>query len=150
MIWSRYSLLLSLALLACSPAPTPTTSLSASLVVPADPHLGVYFVGGSVNNQPVTFLVDTGASMLNLPLSSAKSMGIAIPNTYQVATLSDGSAIHTYFADIKTLKVGDCTLNNVPATFSDTSSPYALFGESVIKKVSLSVANDRMKISCNG
>ncbi len=88
--------------------------------------------------------------MLNLPLSSAKSMGIAIPNTYQVATLSDGSAIHTYFADIKTLKVGDCTLNNVPATFSDTSSPYALFGESVIKKVSLSVANDRMKISCNG
>jgi hypothetical protein len=88
--------------------------------------------------------------MLNLPISSAKSMGITIPDTYQVATLSDGSAIHTYFADIKTLKVGGCTLNNVPATFSDTSSPYALFGESVIKKVSLVVANDRMKISCNG
>ena len=142
MIFSRYSLLLPLALLACSPAPT------ISLVVPADPHLGVYFVDGSVNDKPMTFLVDTGASMLNLPLSSAKSMGITIPKTYQLATLSDGSAIQTYSADIKTLKVGGCTLNNVPATFTDTSSPYALFGESVIKKVSLVVANDRMKILC--
>src|SRR5271168_912913 len=144
MIFSRYSLLLPLALLACSPAQT------TSLVVPADPHLGLYFVAGSVNDKPVTFIVDTGASMLNLPISSAKSMGITIPNTYQLATLSDGSAIQTYFADIKTLKVGGCTLNNVPATFTDTSSPYALFGESVIKKVSLVVDNDRMKIYCKG
>ena len=144
MICPRYSLLLPLALLACSPAPT------TSLVVSADPHLGVYFVDGSVNDKPVTFLVDTGASMLNLPISSAKSMGITIPKTYQLATLSDGSAIQTYFADIKTLKVGGCTLSNVPATFTDTSSPYALFGESVIKKVSLVVANDRMKIFCKG
>jgi aspartyl protease family protein len=150
MIFSRYSLLLPLALLACSPAPAPTASPTASLVVPADPHLGVYFVDGTVNDTPVTFLVDTGASMLNLPISSAKSMGIAIPKTYQLATISDGSEIQTYSADIKTLKVGGCTLNNVPATFSDTSSPYALFGESVIKKVSLVVANDRMKISCKG
>src|ERR1700722_19304921 len=144
MICPRYSLLLPLALLACSSAPT------TSLVVPADPHLGVYFVDGSVNNKPVTFLVDTGASMLNLPISSASSMGITIPKTFQLATLSDGSAIPTYFADIKTLKVGGCTLNNVPATFTDTSSPYALFGESVIKKVSRVVANGRMKISCKG
>jgi aspartyl protease family protein len=144
MICPRYSLLLPLALLACSPAPT------TSLVVAADPHLGVYFVDGSVNDKPVTFIVDTGASMLNLPISSAKSMGVTIPTTYQMAALSDGSEIQTYFADIKTLKVGDCTLNNVPATFTDTSSPYALFGESVIKKVSLVVANDRMKISCKG
>jgi aspartyl protease family protein len=144
MICPRYSLLLPLALLACSPAPT------KSLVVSADPNLGVYFVDGSVNDKPVTFVVDTGASMLNLPISSAKSMGIAIPKTYQLAAISDGSLVQTYFADIKTLKVGGCTLNNVPATFTDTSSPYALFGESVIKKVSLVVANDRMKIFCNG
>ena len=144
MICPRYSLLLPLALLACSPAPT------TPLVVSADPHLGVYFVDGSVNDKPVTFLVDTGASMLNLPMSSAKSMGITIPNTYQLATLSDGSAIQTYSADIKTLKVGGCTLNNVPATFTDTSSPYALFGESVIKKVSLVVDNDQMTIFCKG
>ena len=143
MTWPRYSFLLPLGLLACSQAPT------KSLDVSADPHLGVYFVDGSVNDKPVTFLVDTGASMLNLPLSSAPAMGITIPKSYQLATLSDGSAIPTYFADIKTLKVGGCTLNNVPATFTDTSSPYALFGESVIKKVSLVVANDRMKISCN-
>src|ERR1700761_3345777 len=149
MIFPRYSLLLlPLALLACSPAPI--TAPAASLVVPADPRLGAYFVDGSVNNKPVTFLVDTGASMLNLPVSSAKSMGITVTKAFQLATLSDGSAIQTYFADIKTLKVGGCTLNNVPATFTYTSSPYALFGESVIKKVSLVVANDRMKISCNG
>lgn len=145
MICPKYfSLFLPLALLACSPAPT------KSVVVSADPHLGVYFVDGSVNNKPVTFLVDTGATMLNLPISSAKSMGITIPKTYQLATLSDGSAIQTYSVDIKTLKVGGCTLDNVPATFTDTSSPYALFGESVIKKVSLVVANDQMKISCKG
>ena len=77
-------------------------------------------------------------------------MGITIPKTYHLATLSDGSAIQTYSADIKTLKIGACTLNNVPATFTDTSSPYALFGENVIKKVSLVVANDRMKILCKG
>jgi aspartyl protease family protein len=146
MIFPRCSFLLPLALLGCSSAPAPT----ASLVVPADPHLGVYFVDGSVNDRPVKFLVDTGASMLNLPISSAKSMGVTIPKTYQLATLSDGSAIQTYFADIKTLKVGGCTLNNVPATFTDTSSPYALFGESVIKKVSLVVADDQMRISCKG
>lgn len=144
MIWPRYSLLLPLALLACSQAPTKSFDVSA------DPHLGVYFVDGSVNDKPVTFLVDTGASMLNLPISSATSMGITIPKTYHLATLSDGSAIQTYSADIKTLKIGACTLNNVPATFTDTSSPYALFGENVIKKVSLVVANDRMKILCKG
>src|ERR1700761_3763984 len=141
MIFPRYSLLLlPLALLACSPAPI--TAPAASLVIPADPHLGVYLVDGSVNEKPVTFLVDTGASMLNLPISSAKSMGVTIPDTFQVATLSDGSAIHTYSANIKTLKVGDCTLNNVPATFSNTSSPYALFGARVIKQVSLVVGGE--------
>ena len=144
MIFPRYSLLLPLALLACSPAPT------TSLVVHADPHLGVYFVDGSVNDKPVTFIVDTGASMLNLPMSSAKSMGVTIPKTYQLAALSNGSVIPTYFAAVKTLKVGGCMLNNVPATFTDTSTPYALFGESVIKKVSLVVDDDRMKISCKG
>ena len=88
--------------------------------------------------------------MLNLPISSAKSLGVTIPKTHQLAILSDGSEIQTYFANIKTLKLGGCTLNNVPATFSHTSSPYALFGESVIKRVSLVVADDRMMIFCKG
>jgi aspartyl protease family protein len=121
----------------------------SSLSIPPDPDVGVYFVDASINNKPVVFLIDSGASYLNIPLYLAKSLNISIPAlSSQSASTADGARIPEYFVTVKELKLGNCNLYNITATMTDTDMPFILFGESAIKQISLNINNNKMTIFC--
>lgn len=54
--------------------PTVATSVDGALLLPRAPD-GHYYVDGTVDQQPVRFLVDTGASRVAVPVALARQLG---------------------------------------------------------------------------
>ena len=81
-----------------------------------DPSSGMYFAHGRINNQPVKFMVDTGASSIAMSTNEAEQLGIRyelVGSPTRVRTAS-GDA-DAYSVNLKTVSVGEITQSNVEA-----------------------------------
>ncbi|WP_295888671.1 TIGR02281 family clan AA aspartic protease [uncultured Thiohalocapsa sp.] len=64
-----------------NPNPDPTLRLDAAgvpTVVLQRNRMGHYVTGGTINGEPVTFLLDTGATAVALPLTLARRLELAL------------------------------------------------------------------------
>jgi len=105
-----------------------------TLVVAADAE-GNFFVDASVNGAPVRFLVDTGASMVALTPADAHAAGLA-PGSGEMLTISTahGAASATR-ASLRSLRLGQLELEDVPAVVMDSSLPVSLLGVSFLSRL---------------
>lgn len=126
------------------------SACSSGFTVAADNRMGVYFTDGTADGIPATFLVDTGATSLNFPLGAAQELGVHPVIMDARAAVADGASIAVYSATIPTITVGNCTLRDVPATFTDQANDFVLFGETAIKRINLAVSDGVMTIYCKG
>lgn len=97
---------------------------------------GLYIVNGSINNHPVKFLVDTGATFVVIPLSVAKYAKLTLGKTITAKTVKGLIKVHMTIAN--EIKIGNITLSNTDAIISpDYKEAYVLLGMSAIKKIEL-------------
>jgi len=64
-----------------NPNPDPTMRVDAAglpVVVLQRNRMGHYVTSGSINGEPVTFLLDTGATAVALPLTLARELGLSL------------------------------------------------------------------------
>jgi len=100
-------------------------------------RLGHYLVQGKINNQEVTFLLDTGATQVSIPLHIAKGLQLPEFGKYSVET-ANGSVIVTQ-TRIKQLSIGDIVLSDVAAHINPgMRSSEILLGMSALKRVEFS------------
>ncbi len=95
---------------------------------------GHYVTSGTINNTPVIFLLDTGATQVSIPKHIADNMALPRFNSYPVQTANGTTQV--YRTHIDTLSIGGITLQNVdahinPSMFSDE----ILLGMSALKRV---------------
>ena len=91
-----------------------------------------FVVSGKINGQQVVFLLDTGASMVAVPLPIAKKTGLNFGIPTQIITAS-GTA-KGYFTKINRLELGDIVLYNLPATITPaTPHNVVLLGMNALK-----------------
>lgn len=76
-------------------------------------------VGGSINEQPVEFLLDTGAGMATIDRAYARSIGI--PPGEKVQARGSGGAVEAEVVNGIALKIGGVALTNVTAMVIDLS-----------------------------
>jgi len=81
-------------------------------------RLGHYVVEGLVNGQPVTFLVDTGASGVSIPGSMATRLGLKPGLQYPVSTANGSILVHE--TRIDTLSIGHLQRENVRASINSS------------------------------
>ena len=74
---------------------------------------GHFVVDGQINQQPVTFLVDTGASFVAIPAELAEKMGLERGRSFMVET-ANGSA-PGFSTHLQSLRIGDIVLHDVDA-----------------------------------
>lgn len=105
---------------------------------------GHYFLEATVNDKVLTFLVDTGATGVALPMSFALSAKINCRNKVYLNTANGVSEACTTI--IPKLSIGPFILTDVPAVISKKLSQ-PLLGMNVLQKFKVEQNDGEMRIS---
>ena len=105
---------------------------------------GHYFLEATVNDKVLTFLVDTGATGVALPMSIARSANIHCRNKIYLQTANGVAEGCTTI--IPKLVFGPFTLTDIPAVISENLSQ-PLLGMNVLQKFKVEQNEGEMRIS---
>jgi clan AA aspartic protease (TIGR02281 family) len=105
---------------------------------------GHYFIDGTINGKPLTFLVDTGASAVSLPREIAYMANMSCDEQVRMNTANGTTSV--CLSVISKLKFGPFLLKNVSATIvPNLDQP--LMGMNVLQQFKIEQENGEMKIS---
>ena len=105
---------------------------------------GHYFVEGVVNGKPLTFVVDTGASVVSLPRSFAYQANLSCKEQVNMQTANGTSMGCTGM--IARLKIGQFLLKDVPAMIAPNLNQ-PLLGMNVLQQFRIEQDNGEMRIT---
>jgi aspartyl protease family protein len=104
---------------------------------------GHYIFPGTINGQPVSFLLDTGATLVSVPAHLAGDMGLK-PGAYQQAITANGT-ITTRATRLDSLAFGPFDLRGVPASLNPgMRGDQVLLGMSVLKHLEFTQRGDTL------
>jgi aspartyl protease family protein len=107
---------------------------------------GHYVASGLVNEQPVVFLLDTGATVISIPENIAERIGLEKGPTVQVGT-ANGS-IKVYSTILDSVQLGHIILKNVRGHINPyMNGETALLGMSFLKHLELQQSGDTLKLN---
>ncbi len=132
----------------------PTRSAGNKTILKMENDNGVKYVWIEINGLRLKFIFDTGASSICISSSEASVL-------YRQGTLQKDDILDVqYFQDatgtisagtrinLKTVKIGDRTLNNIEATVIDNSQAPLLLGQTAFEKFGkISIDNDKGEIT---
>ncbi len=128
-------------------APGGVAESAAVAVIVADGQ-GQYFVDGLVNNHPVRFLVDTGASVVVLPRSIALGADVALHNARQVSVATANGRTRASRVLLNAVRVGPIGANLVEAlVLEDNQLKTPLLGMSFLKRTNMNNQDGRLTLS---
>jgi aspartyl protease family protein len=122
-----------------------TISMAGEMTIPRARD-GHFYVAGTVAGQPVTFLVDTGASHVTVSQAFARAAGLgqgAPIKFYTANGVIDGRIV----ADVP-VSVGPATISGVKVAVGllGVGSDKALLGQSFLSKFRITLAKDEMTL----
>lgn len=116
--------------------------------VPLEYENGVYYLKVKVNDVPMRFIFDTGASKISMSLTEAQFL-------YKQGTLTDedfvdvvrfqdanGDISESILVTLRTFEIGEVVLHNVEASIVTNQSAPLLLGQSALSQF------DRVSIDC--
>lgn len=113
------------------------TSAGVREVVLQRNRQGHYVSGGEINGLPVTFLLDTGATDVAIPIAIAGQAGLSRGFATQARTAN--GVITVYSTKINTLSIGNIILRNVNASITPSMGGNTiLLGMSALNQVEFS------------
>jgi aspartyl protease family protein len=113
----------------------PTTAASAMATVDQRGH---FVVDGQVNDVPIRFTIDTGATFISLPASEARRLGLDYLKGRKTVMETANGIAAAYRIKLDTVRVGDLVVNNVDAVVMEGDSlPVALLGMSFLNRMDI-------------
>jgi len=116
----------------------------AAMVVLEQDRNGHYEAQGTINGQPVTFLVDTGATDVALPESVARALGLDFGPRVTVMTAAGPAG--AWVTRLDEVTVGGIHRENVRATITGGNFNGVLLGMSFLRHYSLQQQDGRLVI----
>lgn len=106
---------------------------------------GHYVTSGSINQKPVVFLVDTGATTVAIPGALQQELGLVAGRAYSSIT-ANGTA-RAYSTVVQQLKIGDIELFNVQASIlPGMQGTKILLGMSVLREIEFTQKGDTLTL----
>lgn len=97
---------------------------------------GHYVTSGYINNQPVVFLLDTGATVVSIPAPVARRLALVKGAPNRVSTAN--GMIITYATGLDSVGIGNIKLHNIAAHINPhMGGEEILLGMSFLKKLEL-------------
>ena len=110
------------------------TDTGKAEVVLAQNRQGHYVAHGTINDMPVTFLLDTGATQVSIPAHIADKLNLTGQGNYRVQT-ANGS-VTVYKTKLDQLSIGSILLYNVAAHINPgMKADEILLGMSALKRL---------------
>ena len=95
-----------------------------------------YVANGEINNQPVVFFLDTGASMVSVPQKLAQQLGLKAGRPYLVSTANGDARV--FATRIPVLSIGPIKFTDVDGSINpNTDDDKILLGMSVLKNLEI-------------
>lgn len=123
----------------------PYQTRRGSITIPAD-KLGHYQIEGTINNHPVKFMIDTGASIVAIPEKLAGTM--QLQGRYPIMMRTMSQKVSGSMTRIEQLSFGAFTLANIKAVIVPTSNDddTVLLGMNVLEQFDISQENRTLTI----
>jgi aspartyl protease family protein len=109
---------------------------------------GMYTTVGSINGLPVSFMVDTGATLVTLNSGQARRLGIDYRVTGSQSAVTTASGVEpAWSVMLDRVRVGELELHNVAAVVLEGAQPRtALLGMSYLGRLEISNSGRRMTL----
>lgn len=107
-----------------------------SVTLAADPR-GHFLTYGSINGNPVRFLVDTGATTVALPAAEAQRLGIDYRKGERGLTNTAGGVVPIYRVRFDSIKLGAIELAGVDGVVIEQGLDIALLGMTFLNRVEM-------------
>jgi aspartyl protease family protein len=120
-------------------------SPSGEIVLTAGPG-GHFTTLGSINGRPVSFMVDTGATLIALGQGQADGIGLKWRAAPRVPTQTANGPVAAHAVTLDRVRVGEVEVLQVPAIVLPVSLPHALLGNSFLQRFQLTRTNDVMRL----
>jgi len=138
---TRMTLGLGRARMSATPPAAETVSITADT-------LGHFTADGQVNGQPVRFVVDTGASLVSVPVSEAQRLSLDYQKGQKARMNTANGATTGYLVKLDTVKVGGVTLHGVDAVVIEgTGFGSPLLGMSFLNRMNMKREGDIMTLT---
>jgi aspartyl protease family protein len=95
-----------------NPSRSPIITDGATVILNSDSS-GHYVAEGFINNEPVTFLVDTGATMVSIPVSVANRLNLERGPAFTSVTANGNTT--SYFTRLDSVRLGSIEMRDVRA-----------------------------------
>lgn len=117
---------------------------ASELVLKRNPA-GHYFVPGTINGQPVTFMLDTGATQVTLPAKLGVQLGLRAIGPAVTVTTANGTA-EARMTLINELAFGPFVLREIHATLNPGmgGDDTILLGMNVLKRLEFTQRGDTL------
>jgi aspartyl protease family protein len=113
------------------------TSASRRIVLRAASG-GHYHTAGLINGQYVDFLVDTGASVVTMGISTAEALGLPYKGGQRVRGQTANGVVTGFLLMLDSVKVGDVVLYQVEAFVTPAPMSRVLLGNSFLGRFDMS------------
>jgi len=125
-------------------APAADTRQSVTLAADARGH---FFTDATVNDQPIRFVVDTGASVVVLSGADASRLGLDYRKGKRAAMQTANGATTGYFVRLDRIRVGGIELSGVDAVVLEEGlGNFALLGMSFLNRVEMRRDGEKMEL----
>lgn len=108
----------------------------ASATLSPDTH-GHFLILGSVNGAPTRFVVDTGATLVVLPSSEARRLGIEYRTGHAGTTQTANGPATAWRIKLDSVKIGAIEIKNLDAAVVESGLDIALLGMSFLDRVEM-------------
>jgi len=106
---------------------------------------GHYVASGTVNDTPVLFLLDTGATDVAIPESVAVSAGLVRGRPSRASTAN--GAVTVYSTEVRNLQIGNIVLEDVNASITPSMAGNTiLLGMSALRQIEFSQRGDELTL----
>lgn len=127
--------------------PVSTQSGPVTTMLSANPS-GHFTTQGSINGGSITFLVDTGASLVMLSAAEANRLGIRYKEGRPAITNTANGQVPYYRVTLDSVTVGNIQINNVEAGVMETGlGRNVLLGMSFLSRIEMSQSGGNMVLS---
>lgn len=122
------------------------TETSKNEVVLKRNRYGHYVAPGKINGQPVTFLLDTGATTISIPSGVAKNLNLEPKGSSRVTTANGTITVHN--VRLNTVSLGPIQLKNISAHINPFMEGHIiLLGMSFMRHLEIVQKGDRLRLN---
>jgi aspartyl protease family protein len=105
---------------------------------------GHFTAQGAINGQAVTFLVDTGATLVAMGAADAQRLGLNYQGGQQGFANTANGTMPAWRIKLASLRIGEVEIHEVDAQVSAQPMPYVLLGNSFLNRFQMKRENDQM------